>query len=73
MEKYDDLTADFKYYEWWSGDVKTDRNSVEPPAKYFDYILTMATELQKVRDALKKDKWRYNLRLKEDKIKITSD
>ncbi len=72
MEKYDDLTANFKYYEWWSGDVKTGKNSVEPPDKYFDSILTMATELQKVRDALNRDKWRYNRRLKEVRIQVAS-
>ncbi len=72
MEKYDDLTANFKYYEWWSGDVKTGKNSVEPPDKYFDSILTMATELQKVRDALNRDKWKYNRRLKEVRIQVAS-
>lgn len=39
------LTKNFKYSEFWC-------NGIEPPTGYYPNILTLAKELQKVRDAV---------------------
>ena len=44
------LTKNFRYYEFFSGDIKLGLKSIEPPKRLFDNILIMANELQKVRD-----------------------
>lgn len=46
----DKLTNDFRWGEFWSGDVKLGFKSIQPPIKYFESIFKMAEELQKVRD-----------------------
>jgi len=52
MNKYDNLTDNFKYYEVWSSDKKRGRNSIEPPEEYMVYILTVVEQLQFVRDKI---------------------
>lgn len=55
MNKHDNLTDDFKYYEFWSSAIVNGRlikHHTEPP--FFERILTMACELQKVRDYIGK-------------------
>jgi len=66
------LTNNFYYKEFFSGDIKLGKNSIEPPMKYFDYIATLASELQNVRDELNKDRLRFNRKIDEIKIVITS-
>ncbi|GAH51978.1 unnamed protein product [marine sediment metagenome] len=50
MNKYENLTDNFTYKEFFSGDRKLGKNSIEPPSRLFDNILIMANKLQKVRD-----------------------
>jgi len=55
MEYTDMLTEDangngFMYGEFWSNSLSGNR--IEPPEEYFDNILQVATELQKVRNAI---------------------
>lgn len=54
MNKQDNLTDNFKYYEFFSGDKKLGKNSIEPPEQYFEYIMACAMQLQYVRDIIKK-------------------
>lgn len=75
----DNLTDNFKYGEFWSGDRKFGKKSIEPPHEYFEYIMACAEQLQIVRDILngRADlKGRYlQYRLfpsREFKIQITS-
>ena len=44
------LSKNFQWKEFWSGDIKLDLKSIEPPSKYYSSILQMAEELQIVRD-----------------------
>lgn len=53
MNKNENLTNNFKFYEFWSGDKKLGRNSIEPPEQYFEYIMACAMQLQYVRDLIK--------------------
>lgn len=50
MDKYDNITANFKYFEFWSGDIIKGKNSIEPPEKYLHNVIDMAEQLQKVRN-----------------------
>jgi len=50
MNKYENLTDNFKFYEFFSGDRKLGKNSIEPPKRLLNKIIFMAEELQKVRD-----------------------
>lgn len=50
MNKHENLTSNFKFYEFFSGDRKLGRNSIEPPNRLLNKIIFMANELQKVRD-----------------------
>ena len=50
MNKYDKLTENFRYSEFWSGDIKLGYKSIEPPTKLLNKIILMAEELQIVRD-----------------------
>jgi len=50
MNKNDKLTENFKWGEFWSGDIKHGLKSIEPPSKFYSRILDMAEELQIVRD-----------------------
>ena len=50
MNKSDKLTKHFAYKEFFSGDIKLGHKSIEPPGKYYYFILVMAESLQIVRD-----------------------
>jgi len=50
MNKNDKLTDNFRWGEFWSGDIMRGLKSIEPPSKYYHRILDMAEELQIVRD-----------------------
>lgn len=50
MDRNEYLTPNFKFGEFWSGDVRKGARSIEPPAKYVNRIIAMAEELQVVRD-----------------------
>ena len=50
MNKNEKLTNNFRWGEFWSGDIKLGLKSIEPPSKYYSSILQMAEELQIVRD-----------------------
>ena len=50
MNKYDYITPNFQYVEFWSGDRKLGARSIEPPAECRHKIIAMAEELQEVRD-----------------------
>lgn len=52
MNKYENLTINFKFYEVFSGDKKLGKNSIEPPEEYMVYILTCIEQLQYVRDKI---------------------
>jgi len=54
MNKQDKLTDNFKYYEFFSGDKKLGKNSIEPPEQYFENIMACAMQLQYVRDIIKR-------------------
>ncbi|GAI72936.1 unnamed protein product [marine sediment metagenome] len=54
MNKYENLTDNFSYKEFFSGDRKLGKNSIEPPEQYFEYIMACAMQLQYVRDIIKK-------------------
>ena len=47
MNPNDNLTANFKFKEFFC-------RGIEPPVEYFDNVMACATELQKVRDIIKK-------------------
>jgi len=47
-----DLTTNFKYKEFWSNSLQGIK--IEPPEVYYNFILMCATELQRVRDVIKK-------------------
>ena len=53
MNKLEKITNDFKWGEFFSGDIKLGLKSIEPPLKYYSKILQMAEELQIVRDYIK--------------------
>ncbi len=69
MNKQDNLTDNFKFGEFWSNNFG--KSKVEPPAKYFNDILYLAEQLQKVRDKLNEDKNRLRV-YREIKIFVTS-
>lgn len=46
------LTKNFEYGEFWSGSIRGVK--IEPPIEFFERIEKMATELQKVRDYIKR-------------------
>lgn len=50
MNKQDKLSEDFRYGEFWSGDIKLGLKSIEPPTTLLNKIILMAEELQIVRD-----------------------
>jgi len=54
MNKYYDLTENFTLDEFCSGDRKLGKRSIEPPSKYFEYIMACAMQLQYVRDLIKR-------------------
>ena len=66
MNKYDKLTENFTYGEFWSNNFG--KSKIEPPEEYFCYVHYIATQLQKVRDRLNED---FNPK-KKIKILITS-
>jgi len=47
MYKTDNLTEHFEYSEFWSNSLNGER--IEPPEKYFESILIMANDLEKIR------------------------
>ena len=56
MRKYNNITSNFKYYEFWSSAIVNGRvvkHHVEPPPEHEGTIIVMATELQKVRDIIR--------------------
>lgn len=50
MNKYENLSDNFRYKEFFSGDKKLGKRSIEPPTKLLNKIILMAEELQVVRD-----------------------
>lgn len=50
MNKYDYITPNFQYIEFWSGDKRLGARSIEPPTELRHKIISMAEELQEVRD-----------------------
>lgn len=69
MDKNEKLTDNFKFKEFWSNNFGNPK--IEPPAKYFNDILYLAGQLQKVRDKLNEDKGRLRV-YREIKIIVTS-
>ena len=53
MNKQDKITDNFTYGEFWSGDRKLGKNSIEPPEPYMVFLIACIKELQIVRDIIK--------------------
>ena len=49
----DNLTDNFTYGEFFSGDRKLGKKSIEPPQEYFEYVMACAEQLQNIRDLIK--------------------
>lgn len=54
MNKYDNITQNFKYYEIFSGDRKLGKNSIEPPEEYMENLYACIEQLQFIRNIIQK-------------------